>query len=243
MRRTFCDLHLRAKTKDPIFKQLIIKNAALGFHTIAAPFQSDFLWEDFEVFKKLCQSNELDPVLRVDLRPRTPNELIQQIRRVRRKFEVVCVLCDCKEVSRQAAKDHRVDLLNFPALDFRKRFFDRSEAELACNSLAALEIDMKPLIVLEGPAKIRFLSSVRREVAIAQEFKVPIVLSSGVSELMLLRNPKGLAALAFILGFDECCALDAVSDTPSGIVKRNRLKLDSKFVAPGIRVIKEGKDC
>jgi ribonuclease P/MRP protein subunit RPP1 len=243
MKRTFCDLHLRAKTTDPTFKQLVCKNAALGFGMIAAPLPPDFLREEHDALKMACQEAELDPVLRIDLRPRTPDELIQQIRRVRRKFEVVSIICDTKEVARQAAKDRRVDLLSFPALDYRKRFFDRAEAELSCNGLAALEIDMKPLIVLDGPSKIRFLSSLRRETAIAKEFKVPIVISSGASELMLLRNPRGLAAMAFLFGLEERYALDAISNVPAEIVKRNRLKLDPKFVAPGIRLIREGKDC
>jgi hypothetical protein len=37
--------------------------------------------------------------------------------------------------------------------------------------------------------------------------------------------------------------LDAVSVNPSTIVLRNREKLGHGFVAPGIRVVKEGRDC
>jgi len=52
-----------------------------------------------------------------------------------------------------------------------------------------------------------------------------------------------MAALAFLFGLDEASALDAVAQNPKVIVERNREKLGSKFVAPGIRVVKEGKDC
>jgi RNase P/RNase MRP subunit p30 len=83
----------------------------------------------------------------------------------------------------------------------------------------------------------------RREAAIAKEFHVPIVVSSGVSEERLLRRPREMAALTFLFGLDEVSALKAVSQNPVAIVKRNREKLSSKFVAPGIRVIKEGTDC
>jgi ribonuclease P/MRP protein subunit RPP1 len=165
------------------------------------------------------------------------------LRRLRRKFEIVCVVCESKEVARQAAKDRRVDFLNFPSLDYHKRFFDRAEAELASNSLSALEIDVKPLLVLEGPARVRLLSSLRRETAIAREFHVPIVVSSGATNEMLLRKPREQAALAALFDLNEASALEAVSQNPLAIVKRNRQKLSSKFVAPGIRVIKEGKDC
>ena len=244
MRKTFADLHLRLNVKDHTKAlQAITKAAALGYRLIAVPFSSETHGDEIVKLKAVCNEAKIDFASRIDLRPRTQNELMHQLRRLRRKFEVICVACENKEVARQAAKDHRVDLLNFPLLDFRRRFFDRAEAELASNSLAALEIDVKPLLVLEGPARSRFLSSLRREAAIAKEFHVPIVVSSGVSEVKLLRRPREMAALTFLFGLDEASALKAVSQEPVAIVKRNREKLGSKFVAPGIRVIKEGKDC
>jgi RNase P/RNase MRP subunit p30 len=90
---------------------------------------------------------------------------------------------------------------------------------------------------------VRLLSSLRLEIAIAREFHVPIVVSSGVSAEMQLRRPRELAALAFLFGLDEISALEAVSQNPVAIIKRNREKLNHGFVAPGIRIVKEGKDC
>jgi RNase P/RNase MRP subunit p30 len=136
-----------------------------------------------------------------------------------------------------------VDLLSFPSLDYRERFFDWAEAELASSSLAALEVDVKPLLLLEGSARVRLISLLRREVSIAREFHVPIVVSSGVGTEMLLRKPREIAAFVSLLGLNETSALDAVSVNPSTIVLRNREKLSHGFVAPGIRVVKEGQDC
>jgi RNase P/RNase MRP subunit p30 len=244
MRKTFADLHLRLNVKDHAKAlQVITKAAALGYRLIAVPFPPETRRDEIAKLRAVCSEAKIDFASRIDLRPRTQNELIQQLRWLRRKFEVICVNCENKQVARQAAKDHRVDLLNFPSLYFRKRFFDRAEAGLASSSLAALEIDVKPLLVLEGPARIRFLSSLRREAAIAKEFHVPIVVSSGISEAKLLRSPREMAALTFLFGLDEASALKAVLQEPVAIVKRNREKLSAKFVAPGIRVIKEGKDC
>ena len=124
------------------------------------------------------------------------------LRKFRRQFEVICIICDSKDIARQAAKDRRVDLLSFPSLDYHKRFFDRAEAELASCSLSALEVDLKPLLVMEGPARVRLLSSLRREVAVALEFHVPVVVSSGVGEENLLRSPRDLASLAYLFGLN-----------------------------------------
>jgi len=244
MKKTFADLHLRLNVKDHTTAlQVITKAAALGYRLIAVPFPPETRRDEVAKLKAVCNEAKIDFASRIDLRPKTQNELMYQLRRLRRKTEIICVNCENKQVARQAAKDHRVDLLNFPLLDFRRRFFDRAEAELASNSLAALEIDVKPLLALEGPARIRFLSSLRREAAIAKEFHLPIVVSSGVSEAKLLRKPREMAALTFLFGLDKASALKAVSQEPAAIVKRNREKLSAKFVAPGIRVIKEGKDC
>jgi RNase P/RNase MRP subunit p30 len=53
--------------------------------------------------------------------------------------------------------------------------------------------------------------------------------------------PRDLASLAYLFGLGEKQALETVSSNPVGIVLRNREKLSSRFVAPGIRVVKEGK--
>jgi RNase P/RNase MRP subunit p30 len=215
----------------------------LGYRLVALAFPSDLAEEELQRFVETSKDARIDLASRVDLKPRTPKELIHGLRRLRRKFEIIAVICESKNVARQAAKDRRVDLLNFQSLDFRSRFFDKAEAELASKGLTSLEIDMKPLLTLEGPVRVRFLSTLRREAAIARDFHVPIVISSGVSDKMLMRKPRELAALSSLFDLDEASAIEAVSKNPVAIVKRNREKLGSRFVAPGIRLVRRGKDC
>lgn len=244
MKRTFVDLHLCLNLKDDVAASRIVNKAsALGYTLIGVSLSLETHRDENTRIRQICTSVGIDFVSRVDLRPRTRDELMNQLRKLRRKFEILCVSCANKEIARQAAKDRRVDLLSFPSLNFRERFFDRAEAELACQSFAALEIDMKPLLLLEGPARIRLLSTLRREVSAAEEFHVPVVVSSGVGSEMLLRKPREMAAFMSLLGLDETSALQAISDNAVAIVQRNREKLSPRFIAPGIRVIKEGKDC
>jgi len=91
--------------------------------------------------------------------------------------------------------------------------------------------------------RIRLLSNLRRETAVAKDFHVPIVISSGVSDELLMRKPRELAALASLFDLDETSAMEAVSKNPVAMVERNRGKLSSRFVAPGIRIVRRGKDC
>lgn len=241
MIRNCVDLHLCVNVKNlEKVSRVTSKASKLGYKLIAMPFLPNSK-EEIQNLKNMCKIAGIDLVSRVDIKPRTARELIYNLRRLRRKFEIISVLCESKEVARQAAKDRRVDLLTFPSLSFRKRFFDRAEAELASNSLASLEIGMKPLLVLEGLPRIKHLSTLRREAATAQEFHVPIVISSGVSDELFLRKPRELAALASLFDLDKTSALDAISKNPSAIVKRNREKLSASFIAPGIRIIRGGK--
>ena len=244
MKRTFADLHLKLNPADVVLaSRVIAKAASLGYGLVAAPFSPDMSGEVEARLRRVCADAGVDFALRVDLLPRSREQLMHQLRRLRRRFEILCVFCENKEVARQAAKDRRVDLLNFPSIDYNRRFFDAAEAELASQSLASFEVDLKPLFLLEGSARARFLSTLRRECSVAGDFGVPIVLSSGVSSEMLLRKPREMAALAGLFGLDDASGLESVSTNPTAIVKRNREKLSSGFVAPGIRVVKEGSDC
>jgi RNase P/RNase MRP subunit p30 len=244
MKRIYADLHLCPNLQDSKRVERMTRKASeLGYRLIAMPLPPNFAEDKIHRLRNLCSEAYLDLAPRVDLKPQTSKELIYSLRKLRRRFEIVAVTCESKHVARQAAKDRRVDLLNFASLDFRGRFFDKSEAELASNALASLEIDVRPLLTLEGPPRIRLLSNLRRETAIAQQFHVPIVISSGVSDELLMRKPRELAALASLYDLDEALAIEAVSKNPVMIVKRNREKRGTRYVAPGIRVIRTGKDC
>ncbi|MEM3576879.1 MAG: RNase P subunit p30 family protein [Candidatus Bathyarchaeia archaeon] len=244
MKKAYADLHLLPNPRDlKLVSRIVSKASALGYKVIGISLPQNFGQEEIQKLKNLCAENKIDFVSRVDLKLRSPKELIRDLRKMRRKFELIAVLCESKSVARQAAKDRRVDLLNFPSTDFRKRFFDRAEAELASNALASLEIDVKPLLTLEGLARVRLIHNIRREAATATKYGVPIVISSGVADERLMRKPMEQASLAFLFDLDEAAALKAVSKNPIAIVKKNREKLSPKFVAPGIRVIRKGKDC
>ena len=248
MKRVFADINLKPNLNDmEQVRQMALKASELGYRLIAlsipASFQLSLAEKHIQKLREICKEKSVDITSRLNLEPKTPRELLQFLRKWRRKFEIIAVICESKAVARQAAKDHRVDLLNFPAIDFHGRFFDKAEAELASKSQASLEIEIKPLLTLKGPARIRLLSVLRREAAIAKDFNVPIVVSSGATNPLLMRKPLEMAALATLFDLDKSSALDAVSKNSLAIVNRNREKLNPRFIAPGIRLIRMGKNC
>lgn len=244
MKRIFCDLHITINPANQLVTQSVLnKIAILGYSLVGIPLSTQTTLEQVSQVREMCKVAGLDFISRVDIRPRSQNELAGLLRRLRRRFEIICVMCETKDIARYAAKDRRVDLLNFPQLDYHKRFFDSAEAELAHSSLATLEVDIKPLLLLKGPQRIRFLACLRREIRVASDFNLPVVVSSGSSESMLLRKPREMAQLSSLFGLENDSALNAVSVNGVKLVMRNRQKLSSEFVAPGIRVIKQGEDC
>lgn len=241
--RKFADLHLKPSLEDlKQVKNMIDKSAELGFQMVGLAFPPKTAAEEMNQLRKMCRDVDVELTTRIDLAPKSRRELLNDLRRLRRRCEIVSVFCASKVVARQAAKDRRVDLLSFPVAKYPKVFFDHAEAELASSALACLEIDLQPLLSLRGFARIRLLSVLRREVATAKSLKVPITLSSGATDMRFLRKPQDFASLGMLFGLDLPLALEALSDTPFSIVERNRQKLSPDYVASGVRVVRR-RDC
>jgi ribonuclease P/MRP protein subunit RPP1 len=236
--KRFADLHLRAPIADlDQAKRMVRRSAALGYHMVGIPVLSGATRRMIRELQNICSETKVDYVKRIDLAPRTSRELLRDLRRFRRQFEVVSVLCASKIVARQAAKDRRVDILSFSATNFRKRFFDSAEAKLASHALSAFEIDMAPLLELTGFPRIHLLSRLRQEAAIAQKFNVPIIISSGATDDYLVRGARDYAALATLFDVPTPLSLQALSQNPVELIERNRQKLGPDYLAPGLRIV------
>jgi RNase P/RNase MRP subunit p30 len=234
----FADLNLRVPLNNLSQTEKMIKNAHdLGYNLVAVPFSPHALQEQISQLRDICHESSIDFVTRVNLFPRTSNELLHSLRHLRRKFEIVSVMFHTKDVARQAAKDRRVDLLQFSPTNLRKRFFDEAEAELASQAFSSLEIEMTPLLQLTEASRIRLFSRLRKETALAEKHKVPVTISSGATNEYQMRRAHDYAAFATLFDLSQSSALKALSENPFVIVERNRDKLSSKYVAPGIRVV------
>ena len=242
--KVFVDLHLRPNLEDQDKTRLMIrKSAELGYKAVGVTLPQKFSRDDVKKISKICSEVGLDFVSRVDLEPANTTELLRSLRLLRRGVEIISVRCVSKSIARQAAKDHRVDILSFSHLDMKKRFFDSAEAELASNACVSLEFDLAPLLYLHGYRRIRLLSKMREESLIAKKFGVSVILSSGANDVGLLRKPEDYASLGYLFGLNLDDAKRAISENPKEIIERNRRKLSPNYVAPGIYVIRRGKDC
>ncbi|UCE96020.1 MAG: hypothetical protein JSV51_10080, partial [Candidatus Bathyarchaeota archaeon] len=208
--RKFADIHLHPDlTKKEDIEKIIYKAAELNYAIVGISLPLKTRQSTINFSRRICEAAGVDFVARIDLTPKSTSGLLKNLRQVRRGFELVSVNCLSKSVARQAAKDHRVDLLAFPSINPRERFFDISEARLASQGVAALEIDMSLILQLHYFPRVRILSSLRREVAIAAKFHIPVVISSNAVDSYQLREPRELASLTTLFGMDKESALNA----------------------------------
>jgi len=240
--KAYVDLHLippGGKTERA--KELIKRAAELGYNYIGLTIPMETERATINQLRRFSSSEGVDMVTRVDLTPKNSRELLEHLRRLRRRYEIIAVRCTGKAVARQAAKDRRVDILSFPSTNPKERFFDRAEAELASKASAALEIDLTQILLTRGARRIRLLSTLRTEASIAERLKVPIVLSSGATGIGQQRRPRDMASLSYLFDMKPETALKAISENPLDIIERNRRKLSPDYVAPGVYIIRRGR--
>lgn len=244
--KKFADLHLQPDLDDmELIEEIIQKASDLNYSLVGVALPPRVKQDTTHFLRKTCRTHNVDFATRIDLIPNTPSELLKDLRQFRRRLELVSVKCLSKSVARQAAKDHRVDLLNFPSGNPRERFFDDAEARLASQGEhpRALEINMALLLQTTGSYRARLLSCLRREVAIARKLGVPVIISSHAVNSFQLRAPRDFASLAMMFGMSDLSALNAVSVIPFGVIERNRKKLENSYVMRGVQVVRRGTNC
>lgn len=237
--KSYADLNLRPRKNTEEAKTMLRIAADIGYSKVAVSFSPEVGKEEIKRTRALCSHVGLDMVTRVDLQPESSGALLKALGNLRGRFEIIAVHCTTKDVSRQAARDRRVDLLNYPHADPTKRrlYFDHQEAALARKTLCALEIDAYSILNSDPVQKAKALGAMQKETALAIKSDVPIVISSGATNRYGLRTPRDLASLLTLVEIDSDSTLQAVSEIPVRIVERNRAKLQSSFVSPGVRIM------
>ena len=234
--RRWVDLHVRPPLADEAIRNVASTASMLGYSMLGLVFTEAASKEKIGEVRKICADYGIDLVSRVDLMVGNRSELLSMLRKVRRRFEVVGVVCVSGAIAHVAARDQRVDVLNFPA----NRMLTKGVAELASGGMTALEINAIEIIGTRGFPRINLLSKFRQEARIARRYGVPIVASSGARDKFALRAPRDLAFLvASLLDVESQTALKLVSENPLGIVERNREKLSPRHVMPGVRIVAE----
>ena len=230
--RAYADLHLcpsledlaNARSMASLLAELRVRAVGL----VVPPERLSPLPTIAELFK----GSGFDVARRLNLRPKSREELLRSLRRFRSKYEIIAVECGMLSVSRVAVRDGRVDIVYFPKLERGNPF----RGTLASTCRAALEISLSELT--SGPGFGARLRSLRREIQIAAKASTTVIGSSKASSPYELRSPRDMAAILHLMGLPLESALRAVSETPVDIVKKNRLRIQEPELDEGVTIVR-----
>lgn len=225
------DLHLKQPLELSKTMEMINKAKELGYSAIALTVDENTIPHKIRA--------DIDVASRLNIEKASQRNLHDKLSQYRRKFEIIAVKCSTKEVARLAAKDHRVDILMFPGDPFNRRnvWLDYRERSLASNSTCSYEISSIDLLKNGVLRSTRLLNIIKKEVINAKKGKIPVVLSSGASSLLEMREPKALTALMSLIDVSEEDAQSMITLNPQKIIETNREKLGPDFIEPGVRRI------
>jgi len=174
----------------------------------------------------------LEVARRINLKPKSRNDLLRDLRRYRNQYEIVAVECTSFLVSRVAVRDRRVDVVYFPKTVRSNPF----HARLAKTCRAALEINISELISSPNPGTSLF--GLRRDIETAVEASTAVIGSTAASKPFDLRSPRDISSILNLIGLPLRDSLNAVSTVPLGIVGRNRSRLNEPQLEEGVRILR-----
>jgi RNase P/RNase MRP subunit p30 len=215
--RRFIDLHLKPSTQEQALEMASLATQ-LGYKQVA-------------MTKPLNNhSGSIMIATRIDIEARLGRELQDVLKRNWKKYDIIAVRCLSKDVARKAAKDNRVDILLFPEdPDQRKKnWLDHHEAALLAGEDHAYEINASELLTTKPSHLSKTISQIKRDLVVASRHEIPVVLSSGASTPIMMREPKALIALATLLDIEESYATDMTSTIPEIILQRKKAKTEAK---------------
>lgn len=230
--RQYADLHLspslddiaNARSMADIFSELDTRVVGL----VVPPDRLTPMPPAVDAFREAG----LDVAKRLNLKPRSREELLRSLRRFRNKYEIVAVDCSTQTVSRVAVRDRRVDIVQFPKQGPGSGF----RRNLASTCRAALEFNMSDLS--HTPGFEARLHRLRREIEIAAETSTSVIGSTNASNPFELRAPRDVAAVLHTLGLSLDAALRGISEIPLEIVRKNRLRMEEPELEEGVKIVR-----
>jgi len=224
------DLHVIPRVEDEkSCLQIAQLLSTAGYRAVALTIPTGLMKERLRSLRTLFTDTGLEVFIRIDLSCTNRQELLKLLRRFRNLYDVVSVKCGNHALGLVAARDRRVDVVLFDPSK-RNVWFDHSIANV---SHAAVEFNMSTAF-----SENTSIAKSMKEINIAKQHKVRMILSSGCTSPLMVRTPSQLKALGMILGLSEEMARNGLSTIPRSIVDRNTERRTKEYVEEGVKIIK-----
>jgi ribonuclease P/MRP protein subunit RPP1 len=156
--------------------------------------------------------------------------LKSRISALRARYPFIVVRAGSEETIRVASEDPNVDLLIHPC-EVRRPLTIATARSAKLNQIA-IGFDLRPLVILRGSSRSRWLQAVRRNLQLVRKFELhPVITASAFSHLDL-HSPRDLVAMAEVAGFEPDEAKMALR-LPGILLALNC----RKWVGPGVELL------
>jgi len=161
-----------------------------------------------------------------------PRTLKSRVASLRTRYPFLMVHGKTEELIRAACEDANVDVLLHPCSHDLKRTLGIATARAAQHNQVAIGFDLRPLLLLRGMARARWMEAARRNLQVARKFELPLVITGGARSHLDIRAPRDLMAMARLVGFETGEALDALK-LPARLAELNK----RKWAGPGVELL------
>jgi RNase P/RNase MRP subunit p30 len=231
--KKYADLHVRlTDMNNEVLTQTGRCAKEMGFDLLGIVVPASLGQNQTSAIKQSLIDTGVDVTTRIDITPKDRNHLLSQLRSMRKMFEIVAVECTSPQIARIACRDRRVDVVSFPIMNRYAKF----QSRIASLCRASIEINIAQIISPRNTPRHWILSRLTDQVTTAKTSNVPIILSSGATNPLMLRAPREIAAIGSLLGLETLEALESVSRNPFKIIERNRSRLSPDHVAFGVKL-------
>jgi len=196
-----------------------------GFSSIGVVFSNKY---DASLFKKIEGASALNVYSGVEITANQGGEVRKKVRNFRSQADLIFVKSDDNRAIRAAISMPDVDVISHA-------FVDQISARDAGANNVALEVNLSDLLNTYGMKRASLISKIKFNLTLARKYKVPLVFTTGASELYGMRTPRQLQAVAESIDFTAEEAKAALSTTPAAIVKKNQEKRSGKEIEEGVR--------
>lgn len=151
----------------------------------------------------------------------------EEIRKYRETNYILIVKGGDEEVNRAAVESEGMDILLQPSE------INNVIAKTASDNSIAIGFDLGLLIRFRGDARVRELKNMRINLKHARKYELPMILTCHSNSVYDLRSPREMVALSGLFGMTPKEAIDAMSATPLGILRRK----SPDYIQEGIEII------
>ncbi len=168
-----------------------------------------------------------------------PNILNKQIRKYRKKVDIIIVSGGNSKINRAAVENPRVDILSHPERGRRDSGLDDVMVKLAAKNSVAIEIDFRKILNTYSKVRSHILNHMRINAQLAKKYGAPMIITSGAHEISEMRAGRELASIGVLIGLELSEGLDCVSVIPSGMLDHSSKVKDGNYIMQGVEIVGE----